>query len=571
MISDANHHFTRGYVSVASACGGGKLVHYRCCGSGPAVVLLHDSPRSSRLHVPLMKVLGRRFRVFALDTPGYGNSDPIGLEAPTIPDFARALGEALDALGLRQAPVYATHTSAKIALALAARGGQMPLLVLDGLSIPDQLASDDFITAYMRPFAPEPTGAFLSAEWSRTRDMLRWFPWFSTRPEHRIAMEPPSAEWMEDYGIDLFCAGPHYADAYTAAMRWNPLDDLHAVNVPTIVGARTDDVLYPHLDKVPTAANPALSVERLGADRTAWANWIEDRLANGGGSSASAHRAKDEAARGYVTLDQGQVHWQRFSGPCTGEQRPLLILAGPSTLEGMAWAEAMRAHRPVIVPDLPGFGDSDALSDMDAEAIADALAAMVGRLEPEACDVLAIGLAAPTGAMMAARRPGLVATLTVIGTPAFDAAADAALLPPVAFDALAGSHLHQFWHMLRDGTVQWPWYSAAPAAARPAPVLPDAHALHRALTGMLKQRTTYGSAISAGLAVHDAALWQSVQTRTFVAMGDDPATAQAAALIDLLPAGAAFMLPDDRASAAAALHAAIVRADQSTREKVSAI
>lgn len=569
MISDTNPHITRGYASVASACGGSKLVHYRCCGSGPAVVLLHDSPRSSRLHVPLMKVLGRRFRVFALDTPGYGNSDPIGLDAPTIPDFAHALGEALDALGLRQAPVYATHTSAKIALALAARGGKMPLLVLDGLSIPDQLASDDFIAAYMRPFAPEPTGAFLGAEWSRTRDMLRWFPWFSTRPEHRIAMEPPSPEWMEDYGIDLFSAGPHYADAYTAAMRWNPLEDLHGVQVPTIVGARTDDVLYPHLDKVPCAANPALSVERLGTDRTVWANWIAESLATGSNDPAPARPASDSTARGYVAFAQSQIHWQRFSGPCTGEQRPLMILAEPSTLEAMSWAEAMRVHRPVIVPDLPGFGDSDTLPDMGAAAIADALAALIGRLEPEPCDVLAIGLAAPIGAMMAARRPGLVSTLTVIGAPPFDAATDAALLPPVAFDALAGSHLHQFWHMLRDGTVQSPWYSAAPDAARPAPDLPDAHTLHRALTGMLKQRTTYGSAVAAGLAVHDPALWQVVQTRTFVAVGDDPATAQAAKLIDLLPAGTAFMLPGDRKTAAAALHAALVRADQGAPEQAA--
>ena len=183
----------RGYIEA-----GGRLVHYRMSGSGPTVVLLHDSPRSSRLHLPLMKVLASRFCVFALDTPGYGNSDPLGIANPTIPDFARALGEALVALGLENAPVYATHTSAKIALALAVRGGTMPLLVLDGLSIPDQLASDSFIASYMRPFAPEPTGAWLGAEWSRTRDMLRWFPWFATAPQHRNAMEPPSPEWMED-------------------------------------------------------------------------------------------------------------------------------------------------------------------------------------------------------------------------------------------------------------------------------------------------------------------------------------------------------------------------------------
>lgn len=109
------------------------MVHYRAAGAGPAVVLLHDSPRSSRLHMPLMKLLASRFSVFALDTPGYGNSDPLPFANPTIPNFAEALGATLDAMGLAQAPIYATHTSAKIALALAVRGGRMPQLVLDGL------------------------------------------------------------------------------------------------------------------------------------------------------------------------------------------------------------------------------------------------------------------------------------------------------------------------------------------------------------------------------------------------------------------------------------------------------
>ncbi len=103
----------RGYAEA-----GDRLVHYRVGGSGPAIVLLHDSPRSSRLHLPLMEVLASRFRVFALDTPGYGNSDPLDMAEPTIPDFASALGEALAALGLEQAPLYATHTSAKIARAV---------------------------------------------------------------------------------------------------------------------------------------------------------------------------------------------------------------------------------------------------------------------------------------------------------------------------------------------------------------------------------------------------------------------------------------------------------------------
>lgn len=568
----------RGYACVPAARGGARMVHYRVCGTGPAVVLLHDSPRSSRLHVPLMKVLASRFQVFALDTPGYGNSDPLGLEHPTIPDFAEALGEALDALGLAQAPLYATHTSAKIALALAVRGGRMPLLVLDGLSIPDQPAGDAFIDAYMRPFMPEPTGAWLAAEWSRTRDMLRWFPWFSCNPQHRIAMEPPSPEWMEDYGIDLFSAGPSYAQAYAAAMRWSPLDDLHAVRIPTIVGARTDDVLYPHLEKVPCTGNRALSVQRLGADRVAWAEWIEASLANAAPAEAArpqpragagAAPAPSPATRGYVTLGHGQLHWMRHPGPVGGASRPLVILSAPSTLEAHQWAERFSALRPVIVPDLPGFGDSDPLPDADPDALADALAALVGRLEPEACDVLAIGLAAPIGARMAARRPGLVATLAIWGAPE-PSARDEALAPAIAFDPLAGSHLHRFWHMLRDSAMQWPWHDARPQAARPGCGLPDAADLHLALTGMLKQRTNYAQAIAAALAANEPADWQRVNGPVLVAVGDDPAMAASQTLIGLLADATAFIVPADPQQAAQALHTALAGAGIRAQEKAMA-
>lgn len=548
MAPGSDETVRRGYVTA-----GGRLVHYRTCGHGPAVVLLHDSPRSSRLHIPLMKVLASRFCVYALDTPGYGNSDPLEMSEPTIPDFARALGEALDALGLAQAPLYATHTSAKIALALAARGGQMPLLMLDGLSIPDTLASDEFIDSYMRPFKPEPTGAWLGAEWSRTRDMLRWFPWFATAPQNRIAMEPPSPEWMEDYGIDLFSAGPSYAGAYTAAMRWSPLDDLLAVQVPTVVGARTDDVLYPHLDKVPCAANPALSVVRLGAERGPWAQWIGDTLATAVQSApAQAPTAGSDASRGYITLPHGQLHWQRY-GAQAQNRRPLVLLSAPDTLEAHRWAASLAGERSVIVPDLPGFGDSDALPSSSADDLADALATMVDALCGGEADVLAIGLAAALGAKLAARHGGKVAMLAVWGAPSFGGPSAEQLCPDIAFDAQAGSHLHRLWHMLRDGAVQWPWFDARPAAARPCPALPDADALHRAMTGMLKQRTHYRQPVAAALAAHDAATWQSVDVPVLVATGDDPAMAGTGALLDLLPRGVAFIVPADGDQAAAAL------------------
>jgi pimeloyl-ACP methyl ester carboxylesterase len=562
---------TCGYVGHSTSAGPNQMVHYRVVGSGPDIVLLHDSPRSSRLHLPLMKMLASRFRVHALDTPGYGNSDPLDIELPMIPDFAEALGETLDALGLSGAPIYATHTSAKIALALAVRGGRMPMLLLDGLAIPDQPADDGFIKAYMRPFAPEPTGGWLAAEWSRTRDMLRWFPWFSSAPAQRIAAATPSIEWLEDYGIDLFCAGPHYADAYSAAMRWNPLQDLLSVRIPTVIGAREDDVLYSHLARVPRDQNPALSIQRLGPDRQIWVEWIADTLAGAATCSETSIGARHLSgdSRGYVSLSHGQLHWTRYTSPSTVGQRPLLMLSAPSTLEAHQWARAFTPIRPVIVPDLPGFGDSAALrrDRATADAIVESLQALLAQFEIESCDVMAIGLAAPIGARMAARAPASVAALAILGSakPGED---DDALVPEIAFDPVAGSHLHRFWHMLRDSCVQWPWHNAGPEAAR-AGLIADAADLYRALTGMLKQRIDYGQAVVAAISANQPADWQSVRSPVLVAVGDDPSMASSNALLALLPNATAFSVPHDRAIAAVMLDQALAAVGGHSQRKAT--
>lgn len=473
----------------------GRAIHYRGAGEGLPVVLLHDSPRSSRLHLATIERLARDFQVFALDTPGYGNSDPLPIECPEIGDFARALGQALDVLGLGSAPVYATHTSAKIALEYAANHGSPAGLVLDGLSIPVGPPNPEFIETYMRPFVIEGTGGYLASEWTRMRDMLRWFPWFDRRPQTRMAMEMPTGEWIGDYIIDYFAAGPAYSSAYRAAMYYDPMPALLSVRVPTLVGARDDDVLYGHLDRVPVGENPALSIQRLTAEREPWLDWIVASLkTRAGGDAGSIRTETSAAAMGpvYVDLPHGQMLVQA-QGSSDGTP-PLLILEAPTTLQASRWQEALGGRR-TLVPDLPGFGESDPLAEPTLETVADALAAMLDALSIRETDVLALNFATPLGALFAARHPRRVRNVVLDG--AFDLADEGAALfieqlcPVPAFDS-AGAHLHRIWHMLRDSAANWPWFSQEALARRDVGLETDALDLHRALVGILKQPETYG-------------------------------------------------------------------------------
>ena len=53
---------------------GTRQVHYRRGGQGPVVLLLHQSPQSSREMEPLIEAWGQSFTLIAPDSPGYGFS-----------------------------------------------------------------------------------------------------------------------------------------------------------------------------------------------------------------------------------------------------------------------------------------------------------------------------------------------------------------------------------------------------------------------------------------------------------------------------------------------------------------
>jgi pimeloyl-ACP methyl ester carboxylesterase len=52
-------------------------IHYVRAGEGKPLVMLSASGRSSRMFAQVMPLLAPEFAVYALDTPGFGNSDPL--------------------------------------------------------------------------------------------------------------------------------------------------------------------------------------------------------------------------------------------------------------------------------------------------------------------------------------------------------------------------------------------------------------------------------------------------------------------------------------------------------------
>ena len=97
----------------------GTQIHYRLCGSGHPILLLHMTPGSSMIYEESMKLLAASdYQVIAIDTPGYGDSDSIG-ENKTIEDYSEIIGEVIKILKLKKVHLAGLSTGSIIAVATA--------------------------------------------------------------------------------------------------------------------------------------------------------------------------------------------------------------------------------------------------------------------------------------------------------------------------------------------------------------------------------------------------------------------------------------------------------------------
>jgi pimeloyl-ACP methyl ester carboxylesterase len=102
-------------------------------GSTPPLVLLHQSPASARQFEAAFKPLvARGVRFVAVDTPGFGFSDPTPF-VPRLEDWASSIVAVLDHLGIAQADVLGHHTGALVATEVALQApARVRRLVLNG-------------------------------------------------------------------------------------------------------------------------------------------------------------------------------------------------------------------------------------------------------------------------------------------------------------------------------------------------------------------------------------------------------------------------------------------------------
>jgi len=205
-------------------------IHCRTCGDGRPLILLHQSPLSSRqFEAVLPRLAAAGFQVDAMDLPGFGMSDPLP-GPPTLTDYSSSVEAICENFGFERVALLGHHTGAVIAAAFVARPHeQVERLILNGFPLLTGEERQFFRSFEFGPITPRPDGSHLIASWQAR---LRATPgWSDLAAMHRYVVEgllASETNWL---------AFPLIVEADLASL-------LDAIAVPTLLLTNTGEDLY---------------------------------------------------------------------------------------------------------------------------------------------------------------------------------------------------------------------------------------------------------------------------------------------------------------------------------------
>ncbi len=212
-------------------------VHFRTAGTtGPAVILLHQTASSSQMYLPFMGRLADEFRLFALDTPGFGGSDPHP-SAPSISDFVSTLHEATTSLGIEKFHLIGHHTGAVIATQWAADHPEsvLSLTMLGALAMGESERAN--WNSLIEPAPVLADGSHFDAAWQRVAGI-----------DKAPVKFPPSPALRHREAVDVLVAAPRWPEAYLAVFQHDFESALTAVDCPKLLISGNEDILYPYFE-----------------------------------------------------------------------------------------------------------------------------------------------------------------------------------------------------------------------------------------------------------------------------------------------------------------------------------
>lgn len=495
------HRVTRHFVNV-----GDRQVHYRRVGEGPAVLLVHETPMTGVMLMPLAhKLAALGMTAIALDTPGYGISDklpqPQWPDYPMIEDYADALVETIPALGMPKAHIYGSHTGALIVLEAGVRHPDgVSGVVVDGIPIFSKQLNMALVHEQNIPDYPRlQNGTHLLMLWHRYRDHILYWPWWNLRGDASLPFALPSARWLQDRWLDWILPGNLYARSYHGAFRYETEPALRTTRARTVLSAHDGDFLKWGMESLPKSQLKRVDYARMSHERHApWmVKWLNAEKLEAAPAAPEPAQLEGRISRTYAADGNRQLLVRRQADAAVAGRRPLVLIPdAPDSGSGLLpLLKELARTRPVHAIDTAGNGGSDPLAKK-APAVADYVASYVKAIRSlglKDFDLYGRGAGAVIALEIALAMPRAVGKLVLDDVPLHAKDDRLRLLkhPHISLEPeLDGTHLQRAWTMVRDHEIHFPWFDRVPAARRHND-MPAAEEIHRRVLEVLKSLDTY--------------------------------------------------------------------------------
>lgn len=222
---------TRGLVDTPDG-----QIHFRSCGTGRPVLLLHQTPRSSDEFSEVLPLIDEKFWAIAMDSIGFGDSYRFGGKI-TIERLATGVIEFTSALKIESFSLVGHHTGMVVAIEVAASNpDKVEKLVLSGCPYIDEAErikrkDRKVVDAYESRM----DGLHLLELWN---GRLPFYP--QNRPDI-----------LDRFIIDALKAGRNAVEGHLAVSRYRMEEKLPRITCPTLLLVGTaDPFAHPYVDKI---------------------------------------------------------------------------------------------------------------------------------------------------------------------------------------------------------------------------------------------------------------------------------------------------------------------------------
>ncbi|MEI6250741.1 MAG: alpha/beta hydrolase [Actinomycetes bacterium] len=222
-------------------------MHYVEQGSGPVLLLLHQTPRSHDEFRELIPLLADSYRVIAMDMYGFGDSAKF--PAPhTIEKFADGAFALLDSLGISEFALYGHHTGGIVAIEMASRmPARVLALIASGTTFTD--------AEYRRVHAQGEGVDFAEIADNGTHLTRLWSIRHPFYPKNR-------PDLLNRFIRDALAEGVDPVEGHLACARYEMEKSIGKVTSPTLIlGAQADPFSFSHVEPVRAALVSARSID----------------------------------------------------------------------------------------------------------------------------------------------------------------------------------------------------------------------------------------------------------------------------------------------------------------------